>query len=121
MAAARYAPFIGGFMLRFVIRSGVPLAWCVSALAAGPQSAAQRPDPLDPAASTPPVSHESVFRDYRRVGEIQRIPWKQANETVERIGGWRAYAREAQAPAAASAPASRPADASGPGHGDRRR
>ncbi|MFO1221262.1 MAG: hypothetical protein U1E89_23130 [Burkholderiaceae bacterium] len=108
-------------MLRFVIRSGVPLAWCVSALAAGPQSAAQRPDPLDPAASTPPASHESVFRDYRRVGEIQKIPWKQANETVERIGGWRAYAREALAPAAASAPASRPADATGPGKGDRRR
>lgn len=111
-------------MLRFFIRSGVPMAWCVSALAAGPQPAGrERPDPLDPAASAPRVSYESVFKDYRRFGETQRTPWKQANETVERIGGWRAYAREAQAPdapAAANAPgpAPRPAEAGSAVSGD---
>ena len=34
------------------------------------------------------------------------MAWKDANDNAARIGGWRAYAREAQAPAAgASAPA----------------
>jgi len=114
-------------MLRFVFRSGAPLAWCAAALAAGPQPAGNgRPDPLDPAASTPRTSYESVFKDYRRFGEIQQTPWKQANETVERIGGWRAYAREAHAPAApaaASAAAARPPDTARPvpGHGEPKR
>ena len=102
-------------MLRFFIRSGVPLAWCVSALAAGPQPAGSgRPDPLDPAASTPRATYDSAFKTYRRLGDPQATPWPQANETVSRIGGWRAYAREAQAPEApASAPAARPP--TGPG------
>ncbi|HEX6018573.1 MAG TPA: hypothetical protein VFZ28_10770 [Burkholderiaceae bacterium] len=111
-------------MFRFIVRSGAPLAWCVSALAAGPQAAATRPDPLNPAASAPLASYESVFKDYRHVGDVQRIPWKQANETVGRIGGWRAYAREAQVPeAAASASGPRPADAAStaPDRGDQKR
>ena len=59
---------------------------------------------------------------YRRLGEDKRIDWKEANETVNRIGGWRAYAREAQQPdSAASAPAggAAPASAAGaaPAHG----
>jgi len=109
-------------MLGFIIRCVVPLAWCTFALAAGQQPATERPDPLDPAASTPRAAYESVFDGYRRVGEIQRTPWKQANETVERIGGWRAYAREAQAPeAAASAAAPRPAAGPASGQGERRR
>jgi hypothetical protein len=46
------------------------------------------------------------------------VPWAQANETVNRIGGWRAYAREAQTPEPAAAPpGARVAPAPAPAHG----
>lgn len=68
----------------------------------------ERADPLDPQARVPAVTHTSPLARYRRLGNDKRIPWTEANETVNRIGGWRAYAREAQQPdPAASAPAAR--------------
>ncbi len=66
-------------------------------------------DPLDPQARVPAAAYTSALSTYRRLGEDKPVPWKEANETVNRIGGWRAYAREAQRPDAA-APA-RPASA----------
>ena len=66
-------------------------------------------DPLDPQARVPAASYISPLSTYRRLGEDKPVPWKQANETVNRIGGWRTYTREAQQPDAA-APA-RPASA----------
>jgi hypothetical protein len=69
-----------------------------------------RADPLDAEAPVPAVTYASPLADYRRLGEDTRIPWREANETVHRIGGWKAYAREAQQPEpAASAPAGRAA------------
>ena len=38
----------------------------------------------------------AVFQ-YRRLGD-ETHPWREANDTVNRIGGWRVYAREAQQP-----------------------
>jgi hypothetical protein len=68
-----------------------------------------RPDPADAKAATPALQHRSAFAGYRRLGaESPPLVWREANDTVERIGGWRAYAREAQAPGPA-APASSPA------------
>ncbi len=62
-------------------------------------------DPLDARAPVPPAAHVPAFAGYRPAGETRPIGWKEANETVSRIGGWRAYAREAGAPApAASGP-----------------
>ena len=83
---------------------------------------AERADPLDAKAPVPAATYKSPLTGYRRLGEDRRVDWKEANETVNRIGGWRAYAREAQQPdAAASAPAAStpPARASGaaPVHG----
>jgi hypothetical protein len=70
-------------------------------------------DPLDPEAPVPPVHHRSALAGYRPSGAASAVPWRQANDTVTRIGGWRAYAREAPAP---DAPASAPvAPASPPG------
>ena len=37
----------------------------------------------------------SPFSDYRPLGEDKNTAWKDANDTVGKIGGWRAYAREA--------------------------
>jgi hypothetical protein len=73
------------------------------AQAAAPNS---RPDPLDPQASIPTLRYQSSFAAYRRLDDGQLISWRDANDTVSRIGGWRVYAREAQQPdpAAAAAP-----------------
>ena len=70
---------------------------------------ATRADPLDARAEVPMLVHESPFLRYRRLGADQPMNWREANDTVGRIGGWRTYAREAQPPApAASAPTSTP-------------
>lgn len=68
-----------------------------------------RPDPLDPAARVPAVHAPSSLAGYRRLAEQPVGSWREANETVNRIGGWRAYAREASQPAAAAPAASAPA------------
>lgn len=93
-------------------------ALCASALAAQAQGSAgsaspppaARPDPLDAQAPVPALSYRSAFAPYRKLGDAKPLSWREANEAVARIGGWRAYAREAQPPA--SAPTTPPA-----GHG----
>lgn len=83
--------------------TAMPLAW-----AEPPRSEA---DPLDPKAAVPAVVHRSSLASYRSAGELRVGSWKDANEQVNRIGGWRAYAREAAAPAAPAAPTAAPAAA----------
>ena len=68
--------------------------------------------------SVPALSYESSFSQYRRLGDEKPVSWRDANDTVTRIGGWRVYAREAQqldpAPAVKpgdAAPATKPVDA----------
>ena len=66
-----------------------------------------------PAGSTPPAPQEraiaaqapSAFDGYRRFADSPPRDWREANDTVGRIGGWRAYAREAQGAADGPAPA----------------
>ena len=71
------------------------------------QASGLRPDPLNAQASVPLLVHESAFTQYRRLGDVTVGSWRDANDTVNRIGGWRAYAREAAGPA--SSPAAPPA------------
>lgn len=91
----------------------MPAALCAVAGAAAAQTpppAVPKPDPLDPGASVPTVAYVSAFSRYRRTADDKVIPWREANDTAARIGGWRVYAREAQQPdPAASAPAATPA------------
>ena len=61
-----------------------------------------RPDPSDARAAVPPVAYTSAFSGYPRVGDGKPVTWREANDTVARIGGWRVYAREAQAPEVAT-------------------
>ena len=56
------------------------------------------PDPLDAKAKVPALVYESALANYVRMAELKPIPWREANDTVTRIGGWRVYAREAQQP-----------------------
>ena len=88
---------------------------------AQPAATAARPDPLDPKASVPALRYESSLLQYRRLGEDQPVAWRDANDAVARIGGWRTYAREAQQPEvapaakpAAAAPAAKPKEAAKP-------
>lgn len=116
------------------LSSFAPLVLLAIAVAANGQSVApgsgpqvpaptQR-DPLNAAVPVPPFVYRSALAEHKRYGEVPVASWQQANETVNRIGGWRVYAREASLPdatapsAAASAPSSAPAKPAGhAGHG----
>ena len=88
----------------------------LTAAQAQPSAKAARPDPLDPKASVTTLRYESSFARYRLLGEEKPVSWRDANDTVTQIGGWRVYAREAQQPdpapipAPVSAPAVKPTD-----------
>ena len=73
---------------------------------------ANRPDPIDASAAVPPLVYRSPFGARLAPPSAPAIGWKAANDTAARIGGWRAYAREAAAP---DAPAAAPAAAPPPG------
>ena len=93
-------------LLRWLVRA----ALCTSALAAQAQGAgspgaagpapAARPDPLDAKASVPALTYNSPFSRFRGLGDDKPVSWRDANDSVARIGGWRDYAREAQQPEA---------------------
>ena len=63
-----------------------------------------------------PLIYRSTFDTYRAQHDAQLLPWRDANDRVGAIGGWRFYAREAQQgngpstgqPTPAPAPASTP-------------
>jgi hypothetical protein len=92
--------------------------------AAAPATAALKPqradplDPLDPRARVPPMRYASPLLSYRLAGDVPLLSWREANDEVARIGGWRVYARQAQQaeamPVPAAAPASVPASAPQP-------
>lgn len=71
-------------------------AFLVSQALAQPAPSASRPDPLDPKATLPVLRYESATTSYRRLSDEKPVPWRDANDAVARIGGWRVYAREAQ-------------------------
>lgn len=49
-----------------------------------------------PQATAAPGPYRSALDDYRPFNDEKIQPWKESNETVGRIGGWKAYAQEAQ-------------------------
>ena len=66
---------------------------------AKPPEAATAATPVAPVnTSTSPLRYESVFARYQSYRDEKTGSWREANETVDRIGGWRAYAKEAQQP-----------------------
>lgn len=72
-------------------------AWWASAmlLVAGlahAQSQAPTPSPA------PVLEHRSVFTSYQGYADQAVSSWRDANDAVARIGGWRTYAREAALP-----------------------
>lgn len=64
-----------------------------------------RTDPLNARADVPPPRTPSALRGYRPATTPEPGQWREANENVARIGGWKTYLREAQQPDAVPAPA----------------
>lgn len=85
------------------------LALLAAALAAASVSAQSSPvparaDPADPSASVPLLIYRPAFGNGRPPADEAVRPWKQTNDTVEKIGGWQAYlkeGRQAETPSAA--------------------
>jgi hypothetical protein len=70
---------------------------------------AAQPAPAAPAQPAPaPLGYRSAFEGYQAFGDEKPVPWKDANDAVRAIGGWRAYAKEAQASQPAAQPAPTP-------------
>lgn len=101
--------------IRHAIACGGSLLCCAAAqaqsgstpAASAASAATTRLDPLDAKAVVAPLIYESSFARYRRLGDEKPLAWREANDAVARIGGWRVYAREAQQaePAPPTAPA----------------
>ena len=69
--------------------------WAACAVSAQTVPAPAAPAPA--AHTTPvPLSFHSALEAYQPFTDAKPIPWREANDTVGRIGGWQAYAREAQ-------------------------
>ncbi len=76
-----------------------PAAVCATLLLAVSLTLAQ----TDSGGTAPRLSYHSVLSDYQGFNDQSLIPWRESNALVEKIGGWRVYAREASAsPSAAT-------------------
>lgn len=69
-----------------------PSAWAQPA----PRPAASASAALAPSPATPAVGYRSAFDGYSTFRDEPVRPWRDVNDQVGRIGGWRTYAREAQ-------------------------
>lgn len=64
------------------------------ALCAAPAQAQSKPE----VAATVVLPYRSVFDGYKKFDDQPVASWTQTNATVEKIGGWRVYAKEARQP-----------------------
>ena len=75
---------------------------------------ASLPVHAQPTATRPastPAAFQSAYEGYQPYTDDKTVDWKAANDTTARIGGWRAYAKEASAPAVPATPVALPAQA----------
>lgn len=66
------------------------LAMSVSAQTATAPAAAPAPQ-----TEPKPGQYRSALEGYQPYSESKMVPWREANDTVGKIGGWRVYAKEA--------------------------
>jgi len=76
---------------RYWLRRGVLTAGCAMGMswAQATESANQFVTQLE---------FDSVIGQYQAHKDQKVAPWRETNDTVEKIGGWQVYAREAQMP-----------------------
>jgi len=73
-------------------------------------------DPINAQAAVPAAVHRSAIATYRGAEDQTVGTWREANQTVNRIGGWRTYAKERPIEEAPTAPANPPRPAGHIGH-----
>ena len=66
-----------------------------AASATGATAASAKPNA---AGTSMPLQFESVLSRYKPMTDQKLGSWREANDTVTRIGGWRTYLKESQAP-----------------------
>ena len=95
------------------------MAACSLASLLGTAAHAQPAVPSAPTPAAPsapqPLAFQSAFQHYQPYTDDKIVNWKDANDTTARIGGWRAYAKEASAPSTTPMPT--PAAAAAPATG----
>ena len=97
----------------------VPL-YALAVLSVSAQTAPASPPAAAPAMPAAPAPYRSALEGYQAFADQKMTPWQEANDTVGKVGGWRAYAKEAAQPdAAAGAPPTQPAVDPHAGHGKR--
>ncbi|MES2401424.1 MAG: hypothetical protein V4573_15655 [Pseudomonadota bacterium] len=77
----------------------LPAVWLVPIFSLSGIAAAQTPAPASPGAEAAKASlltYRSAFEGYKPYTEDKLLNWKEVNDTTGRIGGWRAYAKEAR-------------------------
>lgn len=77
---------------------------------AQPQAATTAPQAAAMSAEAA-LPYQSVFDAYQKFSDEPVAPWPQTNATVEKIGGWRVYAKEARQSDAADQAATPKSDA----------
>jgi len=100
-------------------RSLLVIASCLLTLsAATAQTPSKSPDtdPINAQATVPPAVHRSAITTYRSAGDQSVGSWREANQTVNRIGGWRTYAKERAAEEVPSSPSNPPRSEGHVGH-----
>lgn len=96
--------------MRLEIRSHVPRIWLACAMTAFAGAAAAQAPAAEgtPGPSLPTqLQYTSAIGTYQAYEDQPVQSWREANDRVGRIGGWRAYAKEARA-AKPAGPASSP-------------
>lgn len=86
------------------------------------QTVASPPGPFTAPSTASPAIYQSALEGYQPYRDEKIKPWKESNDTVGKIGGWRAYAKEVAEPAASqggAAPAAPGAANPHAGHGKR--
>ena len=79
-------------MLCFPLRWLLPAGLLLTVPSVQAQSSAEGSSP------SPTLQYRSVFTGYRGFNDQPVASWTEVNATVDKIGGWRAYAKEAGQP-----------------------
>lgn len=83
---------------RYVVPAGFALSVASPAHAGTGVTELAWPDPADAGVSVTAPPYQSSFEGYQPFGEEDTTSWKENNELTGRVGGWRAYAKEARTP-----------------------
>lgn len=82
------AILINGNILLITLLQSITVSWAQGSISMTPP----------PVTAIETLNYLSVFKNYQPYSEEEVTSWQKANATVEKIGGWKAYAKEAAKP-----------------------